>query len=612
MILVFGGTTEGRLAVETLDEAGAPYFYSTRGEAQVVACRHGVRITGGLDAEAMAAFCREKGIRLLVDAAHPFAERLRQTIAGVAHRMGIPVVRLERRYPERAADICWCGSFDEAIRRLEADGVGRLLALTGVQTIGKLAPYWSRHEAFFRVLDRPESVRLAMLQGFPRERLCFYHDDASDEVLFETLRPQAILTKESGESGGFTRKVEAARRLGIAVYVVCRPPLPEGFVVVTGRHGLRREVERRLPGFYSLRTGLTTGTCATVAAVAALECLLAGSAALDDATVVLPDGEELLVPAVARLEPDGKAAVATVRKDAGDDPDVTDGAAIVATVCWLPEGEMNRIEIAGGTGVGRVTLPGLGIAVGEAAINATPRRMILENLELTLRRTFGDRWPGVRVVISVPDGAELAKRTFNPRLGIVGGISILGTSGIVKPFSSEAFVNSIRKEMGVAVASGTPAVVINSGAKSERFLRAYFPELPAQAFVQYGNFIGETIQAAAEAGVSDLRLGIMLGKAVKLAEGHLDTHSHKVVFNRDYLARLATKAGCSPGAIGLIGRMTLARELWEGLTADDSDRFFPRLLDDCLSACAPLFPGRLAILLIDDSGAIRYRVGHHR
>lgn len=431
-------------------------------------------------------------------------------------------------------------------------------------------------------------------------------------MLFEALRPQAILTKESGESGGFSRKVEAARRLGIAVYAVCRPPLPEGFVVVTGRHGLRREVERRLPGFYPLRTGLTTGTCATVAAVAALACLMPGSAALDEATVVLPDGEELLVPAVARLEPDGKAAVATVRKDAGDDPDVTDGAAIVATVCWLPEGEANRIEIAGGTGVGRVTLPGLGIAVGEAAINATPRRMILENLELTLRRTFGDRWPGVRVVISVPDGAELAKRTFNPRLGIVGGISILGTSGIVKPFSSEAFVNSIRKEMGVAVASGTPAVVINSGAKSERFLRAYFPELPAQAFVQYGNFIGETIQAAAEAGVSDLRLGIMLGKAVKLAEGHLDTHSHKVVFNRDYLVRLATKAGCSLHAIDLIGRMTLARELWEGLSADDSDRFFPRLLDDCLSACAPLFPGRLAILLIDDSGAIRYRAGHHR
>ena len=238
--------------------------------------------------------------------------------------------------------------------------------------------------------------------------------------------------------------------------------------------------------------------------------------------------------------------------------------------------------------------------------------MILENLERELRKAYGDRWPGVRVVISVPEGAELAKRTFNPRLGIVGGISILGTSGIVKPFSSEAFVNSIRKEMGVAIASGTPAVVINSGAKSERFLRAYFPGLPAQAFVQYGNFIGETIQVAAEAGATDLRLGIMLGKAVKLAEGHLDTHSHKVVFNRDYLTRLATEAGCSPAAISLIGRMTLARELWEGLTADDSDRFFTRLLDDCLAVCAPLFPGRLTILLIDDAGSVRYQVDHQR
>ena len=180
----------------------------------------------------------------------------------------------------------------------------------------------------------------------------------------------------------------------------------------------------------------------------------------------------------------------------------------------------------------------------------------------------------------------------------------------MKPFSSEAFVNSIRKEMGVAIASGTPAVVINSGAKSERFLRAYFPGLPAQAFVQYGNFIGETIQVAAEAGATDLRLGIMLGKAVKLAEGHghLDTHSHKVVFNRDYLTRLATEAGCSPAAIDLIGRMTLARELWEGLSADDRDRFFPCLLNDCLAVCAPLFPGKLTILLIDDAGSVRYQV----
>ena len=580
MILIFGGTTEGRLAVETLDEAGAPYFYSTRGEAQAITCRHGQRITGALDGEAMAAFCREKEIRLLVDAAHPFAERLRQTIAGVARRLEIPVVRLERQYPERAADIHWCDSFDEAIRRLEADDVGRLLALTGVQTIGKLAPYWLRHETYFRVLDRPESVELALRQGFPRERLCFYHDDAADEALFEALRPEAILTKESGESGGFSR-------------------------------GLRREVERLLPGFYPLRTGLTTGTCATVAAVAALARLLSASADVEEAAVTLPDGERLLVP-IASLENIGEEAIATVRKDAGDDPDVTDGAAIVATVSWLPAGAANRIEIAGGVGVGRVTLPGLGIAVGEAAINATPRRMILENLERELRKAYGDRWPGVRVVISVPEGAELAKRTFNPRLGIVGGISILGTSGIVKPFSSEAFVNSIRKEMGVAIASGTPAVVINSGAKSERFLRAYFFELPAQAFVQYGNFIGETIQVAAEAGATDLRLGIMLGKAVKLAEGHLDTHSHKVVFNRDYLTRLATEAGCSPAAISLIGRMTLARELWEGLTADDSDRFFPRLLDDCLSACAPLFPGKLTILLIDDAGSVRYQVDHQR
>lgn len=133
----------------------------------------------------------------------------------------------------------------------------------------------------------------------------------------------------------------------------------------------------------------------------------------------------------------------------------------------------------------------------------------------------------IHVTISVPGGEEVAARTFNPRLGVVGGISIIGTSGIVKPFSSEAFVNSIRKEMSVAQATGSPRIVINSGAKSEKYIRSLYPELPSQAFVHYGNFIGETIRIAAELGIRQLTLGVMIGKAVKLAEGHLDTHSKK-------------------------------------------------------------------------------------
>ena len=605
MILVFGGTTEGRQAVETLDEAGTLFYYSTRGDTQVVHIRHGERLSGALDEEAMIAFCQTKGIRLLVDAAHPFAERLRETIAAVARRLTLPVVRWERRYPPRSSDIHWCASYEKAMEELESADVHRLLALTGVQTIVRLKPYWRRNTCFFRVLNRPESIELARRQGFPLDRLCFYDEaDHADETLFSKLRPEAILTKESGESGGFNQKIEAARRLGIAVYAVVRPSLPKDFIKIEGPYGLRREVERLVPGFFPLRTGLTTGTCATVAAVAALTLFLKREP-ISHAEVVLPDGERLVVP-VTSSSMNANEAVATVLKDAGDDPDVTDGAAIEACVAWL--GAERAIVVDGGEGVGRVTLPGLGIPVGEAAINVTPRRMLRENLESLLQDRYGETWPGVRVTIRVPEGLALAKRTFNPRLGIVGGISILGTSGIVKPFSSLAFVDSIRKQLGVALAASVPFVVINSGARGERYLQAHFFSLPPQAFVQYGNFVGETLRAASEMGVRSLRLGIMVGKAVKLAEGHLDTHSHKVVFNRVFLSDLAKESGCSSAAIALIGRMTLARELWKGLDAADRDRFFPRLLSSCLSVVAPFFPGSLSILLLDEMGEIRYTV----
>ena len=136
------------------------------------------------------------------------------------------------------------------------------------------------------------------------------------------------------------------------------------------------------------------------------------------------------------------------------------------------------------------------------------------------------------ITISVPEGEAIAKRTFNPRLGIEGGISIIGVSGIVKPFSEEAFIDSIRKCMNVAKASGTNRVVINSGGKSERFVKALYPDLPQQAFVEYGNYIGETLKMAHELDIREVTLGVMLGKAVKLAAGHLDTHSRKATMDK--------------------------------------------------------------------------------
>lgn len=588
MILILGGTTEGRLAVRVADAAGSPYWYSTRGDLQQIECKHGTHITGALDESAMSLFCTEHDIRLLVDAAHPFAEQLHRTVASVAESLDLPVVRVERNYPDFGDSVRWCDDYAAAVARLETDGITRLLALTGVQTIGKLKPYWSANDCWFRILRREESLEKAREQGFPEGRLVYYEED-DEAALIGRLQPQAILTKESGDSGGFSQKVQAACAAGIPVYAVRRPALPAGFEVVTGEHGLRKAIERLVPGFFPLRSGFTTGACATAASKAALLALM-GQPVGDSIEVLFPDGEQLSLP-VAEVS----SATATVIKDAGDDPDVTNGQAIVATVAFSDEPGIHFLQ---GEGVGRVTLPGLGLPIGGPAINRVPRQMIEQNLSALYAG-------GLDVTISVPGGRELAQRTFNPKLGIVDGISIIGTSGIVRPFSNEAFVDAIRREVDVAVAVGSEQLVINSGAKSEAFLKALYPELPPQAFVHYGNFIGETLKIAADLQIPKVTMGIMLGKAVKLAEGHLDTHSKSVVMNKTFLKEVAAEAGCSPAAAGTIDKLTLARELWKGLLPADAHRFLSAILSRCSAACSTVYPPEnLTILLLDEDGNI--------
>jgi len=618
MILILGGTTEGRLAVNTLDESGSPFYYSTRGDEQEVSLHHGIRLQGGMDAGAMEQFCRQKGIRLLVDAAHPFAEELHRNVATVGQRLQIPVIRLERIYPPRTAcPVIWCAGYDEAVKKIQQSHPASLLLLTGVQSIARLAALWKDENicCHCRILDRDSSRLLADRQGFPRERLCYYHEGEDERIVMEQLHPKAIVLKESGLSGGFKEKVEVATSLGIQVFAIQRPPLPPSFITVTGRHGLRRQVEQLLPEFYPQHTGLTTGTCATAATVAAVW------KALDDNTpdtfpVLLPDGEILTIPARPTeriLSADGKTVIASAFtvKDAGDDPDITNGMTIETRVTLHLSSVATSttplsIHIDGGCGVGRVTLPGLGIKVGQAAINATPRRMI-ENSICHLLQSLPMRANPVSidVLISVPGGEEIARRTFNPRLGIEGGISIIGTSGIVKPFSTDAFIRSIAKSMEVARATGSPRVVINSGAKSERFVRAYYPELPPQAFVHYGNFIGETLKLADSLKVPRITLGVMIGKAVKLAEGHLDTHSRQVTMNRDFIISMARKAGCGEDVCTRIDGITLARELWDLIPASLLPTFAQTVIDHCYHHCAPLLPhGELTILLISEDGRI--------
>lgn len=611
MILILGGTTEGRASVRIADEGSGPYYYSTKGSLQEIKCAHGIRLTGGMDTASMEIFCREKGIRLLIDAAHPFATALHRTVAEVSTSLQLPVIRYERRYPPRDPELVWCNDYADAIRKLDEQGTHNLLALTGVNTIAPLRPWWEKHPSWFRILEREESLAIAMKQGFPSERLFFYQEEDDAGEWMDRLQPDAIITKESGQTGYFTEKVTAARKRSIPVFVVKRPALPETFYFVYGEDGLRKQIERLLPEFFPLHHGYTTGACATAAAKAALIALL-NKEKQTQSSITLPSGELITLP-VAETEWESDSAICSVIKDAGDDPDVTNGSKIVTKVTLSKEPASAPIRFIAGTGVGTVTLPGLGLEVGGPAINTTPRKMMTEELTAVLEE-YRQSIPhnakttevcGLTVTISVPGGEELAARTFNPKLGIVGGISIIGTSGIVRPFSTDAFIASIRKEAEVAKAIGCTTLIINSGAKSERYLKARYPELPPQAFVHYGNFIGETLKIASSLDFPQVVMGIMIGKAVKLAEGFLDTHSKKVVMNKDFLKDLAHQAGCAEDTIQKIDTITLARELWQLLPAEEQEAFFNLLLKRCHEHCTPLLPkGELSILLITEEGVI--------
>lgn len=606
MILIFGGTTEGRKVVAVCESAAKLFYYSTKTKSQKIETAHGSHITGGLDEKDIIDFCKEKAIKLIIDAAHPFAEVLHLNIAEASRELNIPVVRYERSYPDKEKDLLWFNSYNEAIEHLEKNNIDNLLALTGVNTVAKLKPYWQKHNCWFRILDRAESRSIIQKESFPIEQVLYYQQGGDETLLFEKFKPQAIITKESGESGGFKEKVLAARKLNIPVLVVKRPVLSPDFISVYGENGLRKQIEKLLPEFFDLKTGYTTGTCATAATKAALTALLTKENQTE-ISITLPNGEWIKLPIHSTILEDNLASCSVI-KDAGDDPDVTNGHEIVSTVQLTQEHK--GVRFLQGKGIGVVTLPGLGLEIGGPAINKTPRMMMKRELFKVMRH-YQDKLPeqglktGIDVTISVPKGEEIALRTFNPKLGVTGGISIIGTSGIVKPFSSEAFIASIRREMQVAKALGCRNVVVNSGAKSERFVKQQYPNLPPQAFIHYGNFIGETIIAASELGFEHLTIGIMIGKAVKLAEGSLDTHSKKVVMNKEFISALAKEADCSETTMAAIQQITMARQLWDIIPKTEAI-FFSLIVRKCHQVCIPLFPnGTLNILLIDEFGNIK-------
>ena len=304
-------------------------------------------------------------------------------------------------------------------------------------------------------------------------------------------------------------------------------------------------------GAKRLRRGYTTGTCAALAAAGAAELLLTGRA---------PETLSLLTPGGLRVElrpelltMDGGSAVCAVRKDAGDDPDVTDGILIAARVSRRERG----IKLEAGEGIGRVTKPGLDQKVGEAAINSVPRKMIRAALETVCDEAgYGG---GLSVTLSVPGGAELAKKTFNPQLGIEGGISILGTSGIVEPMSERALVDTIALEIRQAAASGSDALVLTPGNYGMDFLREKLPALKGIPAAKCSNFIGDAVDIAVTEGLRDVLLVGHVGKLVKLAGGIMNTHSRSADCRRELF--------CAHAALCGAGRET-CRELMEQVSAD--------------------------------------------
>jgi cobalt-precorrin-5B (C1)-methyltransferase len=313
----------------------------------------------------------------------------------------------------------------------------------------------------------------------------------------------------------------------------------------------------------ALRTGWTTGTCASAAAKAAASLLVSGTAPAW-VEVGLPSGRRVTF-AVQRCEwaaePVGAAAAeaaaeAVVVKDAGDDPDVTHGAHLTATVTWRPD---SGVELAGGEGVGVVTKPGLGLPVGGPAINPVPRMMITQ----AVTEAVGDR--GVRVVISVPDGERMARKTTNRRLGVLGGISILGTTGIVRPFSTASWRASVVQAVQVAAAQGESTIVLCTGGRTEAGAVALLPELPEVCFIEVGDFTGAALRMAAERGIARVVFVGMIGKLTKLAAGVLMTHYTRSKVDTGLLGRVTVAVGGDRALAAEVDAANTARhafELW--------------------------------------------------
>lgn len=283
-----------------------------------------------------------------------------------------------------------------------------------------------------------------------------------------------------------------------------------------------------------MKFGYTTGSCAAAACQGAVRMLLGGEA-VETVELMTPKGV-LLKLKLEDAKCDQQEASCAVRKDAGDDPDTTDGILIYATVRKTSK----EIHVDGGVGVGRVTRAGLNQKIGEAAINPVPMAMIRKAAEEIADKYDYDG--GLEIIISVPEGIETAKKTFNPRLGIMGGISILGTTGIVEPMSEKALIESIRVEMKQHYMQGEEYLIVTPGNYGAEYLRNHM-SIPFEKNIKCSNYVGETIDMAINMGVKGILFVAHIGKFVKVAGGIMNTHSHCADSRMELLASNAVRAG---------------------------------------------------------------------
>lgn len=346
-----------------------------------------------------------------------------------------------------------------------------------------------------------------------------------------------------------------------------------------------------------LRTGFTTGTCASAAAKAATLGLLTGEVPTE-VDVALPGGKRVQFPVSGSgpVRP-GEAASAVVVKDAGDDPDCTDGAEMTASVAWQPEG--TATVLLAGEGVGTVTKPGLGLPVGEPSITAVPRRMVLAALaEVTDR--------AVSVTFSVPGGEKMAEKTTNARLGIVGGISILGTTGIVRPFSTAAYRASVVQQIDVAAAQGATTMVLCTGSRSEKAAFALFDGIDPVEVVEVGDFTGIALRRCVAAGMRSVTLVAMAGKIAKLAAGVMMTHFHRSAVDTGLLARVAAETGAPAPVAAAATETETARHFYEVSLACGHTAALERLCAMAAERCTEHAGENLAVevVMVDYEGEV--------